>query len=118
MRKSKRIQLVLLTAALASCNQNMMPYQTILSPLTLGNREMDTTLAEKRILNYPPGYCDCTIQLLSQQDSISKFSSNGFIRMVSGTQAFTNPYRKNTFWKKDILIQAGGFGASMRYSGS
>ena len=111
MKKTKHIRLVLVTAVLASCNQTIIPHQT------LSTNDIDSTLLDYKghEANY---YCDCNQQTLSQTNNIMLLPNNQFISILPNTSAIIYPYRKSTQWKNGKIIQRGGFGKRVNYSGS
>jgi hypothetical protein len=103
MKRSKKIQLVLITAALASCNRHIVPSQSS------ANIDVDS------ILIAPPAYSESVDCNCGQLDSSAKnylfnpLSINYFNRL-NNIYYPGKLYRKGAFWRNDHFIVRGGFG--------
>jgi len=100
MKKSTKIQLVLITAALASCNRVIIPADS-----QAGYRP-DPTLAQQPLDT--SSTCNCTENHFYNDDSMV-YPYNGFYTNFSlyfpGAQ-----YRRGFVWRSHQFIQRGGFG--------
>lgn len=116
MKKSKALQLVLITAALASCNRQIIPsYEPDLS--TVDPTMMtapDTAYADEdpgygiypesdSLYDYYPYYEPYNLNLNINLDWLLRLSPN--YSFVPG-----RVYRKGAFWRNRVFVARGGFG--------
>jgi hypothetical protein len=108
MKKTKKIQLVLITAALASCNRVMIPLQPISNPV------LDSTLTAAP--GYDPAdslsnYAACC-EPCSQLWNYS-FNPFGYYYSTEIGRSYYYPgkeYRKKVAWHGSKIILRGGWG--------
>jgi hypothetical protein len=106
MKRSKKIQLVIITAALASCGRYIIPMQSS------SNINVDSTLtalpADSESVS-----CNCWHQDSSiKNHTINSPGINNFIELADNYFP-GHLYRKEAFWRNDHFIVRGGFGKSI-----
>lgn len=107
MKRSKKIHLVLITAALASCNRQIIPSQPgagyIPDPaLTQPNEYGDSTYE-----------CFCSVNDSTGRSVL--FNSSGYWYSGQPYDFYYRPghiYRQGIFWRSHQFVARGGFGKS------
>ncbi len=110
MKRTKKIQLVLISAALASCNRVLVPLEPI------GNHAVDSTLTAAPVYDGDSSmgrYMPCC-QAYSQ---LWNYSFNPFVFYYPGPlgQSYYHPgkeYRKKIGWQGNQVVVRGGWGKS------
>ena len=108
MKRSKKIHLVLITAALASCNRVVIPSQSATAYIT------DSTLTQTPD-EEDPSQCVCTVNAndsstISLYDEPYSFYYNGSFYGPVYTPG--RIYRRGAFWRSHRFVVRGGFGKS------
>jgi len=116
MKKSKHIQLVLITAALASCNRTIVPQEDA------SNIVADSTLTAPVETDsmYVDGYIDCNCQDIypAANDSTRSYGTY-YIGPTYGSYYYAGRrYRQVSGWQGSKVIVRGGFGKSSVHTGS
>ena len=106
MKKSRQIQLVLISAAFVSCNPVIIPHYAI------STINIDSSLTQNNgVLSAI--YCECNQEYVSNMTRQSAGSGPILISAIQHSNAFLAPYRMNSVWEKKKFIQRGGFGSTM-----
>ena len=120
MKKSAKLQLVLITAAFASCDQKVIPSR---SPSLA---TMDPAMAAATIGPSDPGYGgeDLDYGIYPAPDTLFPYNpwyanlnlNIDFSRLFSPRNGYYNPrgqsYQRGAFWRNRVFISRGGFGKS------
>ncbi len=114
MKRSKKIHLVLITAALASCSRQIIPSQP------------NAGYVNDPMLTQPNEYADSTYECYcSAGDSMGRntlYNSSGYWSGGQPYDFFYRPghiYRRGTFWQSHHqVVVRGGFGKISVSSGS
>jgi hypothetical protein len=112
MKKTQRIKLVLITAALASCNRQLVPRPSFGDPLadstlTAAPAAMDSDSCAN-------GFNECCEEVYSQMwnYSFNPFFNFYFSVPVGHPYYPGGVYRKGAFWRQQHFIHRGGWGKS------
>lgn len=119
MKKTKHIQLVLITAALASCNRQFVPQQPMIDDQMISN-PADTTLTVGPV--YDAGPHGDTLNPRCEEAypqiwnySFNLFANYSYIGATGNTYYYPgNRYRKDFFRRVDRFIVRGGWGRASR----
>jgi hypothetical protein len=115
MKRSLRVQLVLITAALASCSREWVPRQSIdVNP-------SDPALTAAPLYGTAPYYTGC--EPCSEQSTarLWNYSFNPFGTYYWPGATWYYPggvYRKGSVWRNDHVIVRGGLGKSANSAGA
>jgi hypothetical protein len=117
MKKSTQIQLVIITAAMASCNRLVVPQQQA------GGIEADSSLIAAPVPNDSTDVdsscvCNCQAWYPSASYSASPFGSIYYIGPVNSGYYYSPHYSSNAVWHGKSYIVRGGFGKSSGGTGS
>jgi hypothetical protein len=105
MKRSKTIHLVLITAALASCNRNIIPSD----PRAAYSK--DSTLVAEPLEMDNTYYACCDEPYSSLWNySFSPFGPTWYFPVHPGPYYPGRQYKKGAFWQKGHFIVRGGFG--------
>jgi hypothetical protein len=130
MKKTKHIKLILITAALASCNREMAPRQSMTDNPAIDNPvdsmyagPADSTLVAGPLYN--PGVYDNTFDPCCQEAypqlwgySFSPLG-NYYVGPTGKTYYYPgNRYRKGFFWNGNRFIVRGGWGRASHSASS
>ena len=114
MKRSKKIHLVLITAALASCNRQIIPSQPDMGYVT------DPSLMRPNEFADSSYECFCSVN--DSTGSNVLYNSSGYWYNGQPYDFFYRPghiYRRGTFWRSPHqVVVRGGFGKSSVSSGS
>ncbi|MDR3711452.1 MAG: hypothetical protein P4L51_01450 [Puia sp.] len=113
MKKSKQIKLVLISAALASCNRSLVPQ----IPVTNIPEPADTTLTAGPVYKedpYPNTFNLCCQEAYWELWNYS-FNPFGLVYIGPPGPGYYYPgkfYRRGAFWRNNHFIVRGGWGKS------
>jgi hypothetical protein len=109
MKRSKTIQLVLITAALASCHRNIIP-----SDPTIAYAKDSTLVAEPAQEDNTYYACCDEIYNSLWNYSFSPYGPTCYLPPHAGLYPYYpgNRYKKGAFWQKGQHIVRGGLGKS------
>jgi hypothetical protein len=111
MKKTQRIKLVLITAALASCNRQLVPRPSFSDQLA------DSTLTAAPAADSDScsnGFNECCEEVYSQMwnYSFNPFCNFYFSVPVGHPYYPGGLYRKGAFWRQQHFVNRGGWGKS------
>jgi hypothetical protein len=103
MKRSKKIELVIVTAVLASCNGHIIPSQS-----ALGTR-IDTALTASPEYNNTVN-CTCQQADASNKNYLLNSSGINYFNELGNIYYPGRLYRKGAFWRNNYFVVRGGFG--------
>ena len=102
MKKSTKVQLVLISVALASCNRLVVPQPTAMNSQTdMFDPGVDSNHTDSCCNEY---YSELWNFSLEPQQQFPDLPSKYSLHYLAGN------YRERSFWKKNTIIVRGGWG--------